>query len=381
MTAAMLIAFYVLFPALVIYLCQRYPAADKIGAVIICYGAGIFIGNCGLLPDGTGRLLDGITTITIPLALPLLLFSLDVGNWLRMAGKTLISLALVLISVVVLALACHLVMGPKLEAGWKIAGLMIGVYTGGTPNLAAIKTALDVVPSTYLAVHTADTVVGAVYILFAITVAQRLFGLFLPPYAPAGTTADDSSLADVNDYTGILEPAVVKGLLKAMGLSALIFAAGGGLTLVVPESFAMAAAILAITSLGISASLSKPIRQIPMTFQLGQYLILVFCLAVASMADLEKLMDTAPILVVYVLCMVFGAMALHLVLAAFFRVDTDTVIITSVAAICSPPFVPVVAGALKNREIVLSGLTTGIIGYAAGNYLGVFCAYLFKGFF
>ena len=310
----------------------------------------------------------------------MLLFSLDVRNWLRMAGKTITSLLLILVSVTVMAMVCHLVFGPRIQEGWKVAGLMIGVYTGGTPNLAAIKTALDVAPSTYLAVHTADTVVGAVYILFAITVAQRIFSRLLPAFAFAGTD-DDAPLNDVNDYSGILRPAVAGGLFKALGLSVLIFAVGGGLSLVVPPSLSMTTAILAITTLGIGASLVERIRHIPMTFQLGQYLILVFCLAVASMADLTRLVHTAPILVLYVVAMVFGTMLLHLILAAIFRVDTDTVIITSVAAICSPPFVPMVAGALKNREIIVSGLTTGIIGYAIGNYLGVLCAYLFKGIF
>jgi len=57
----------------------------------------------------------------------------------------------------------------------------------------------------------------------------------------------------------------------------------------------------------------------------------------------------------------------------------DTFIITSVSAVCSPPFVPGVAAALKNKAIIISGLTTGIVGYAIGNYLGIFFAYLFRG--
>ena len=36
-----------------------------------------------------------------------------------------------------------------------------------------------------------------------------------------------------------------------------------------------------------------------------------------------------------------------------------------------------VAGALKNKEIVISGVTTGIIGYAIGNYLGITLGYLY----
>jgi uncharacterized membrane protein len=66
------------------------------------------------------------------------------------------------------------------------------------------------------------------------------------------------------------------------------------------------------------------------------------------------------------------------VLAAIFRIDTDTVLITSTAAVFGPAFVPTVAAALKNRAIIVSGLTTGVVGYAIGNYAGIALAYLLK---
>ena len=37
-------------------------------------------------------------------------------------------------------------------------------------------------------------------------------------------------------------------------------------------------------------------------------------------------------------------------------------------------FVPMIAGALNNKEVVVSGLTVGIMGYAVCNYLGVLVA-------
>ena len=374
----LMVAFYVLFPALVIYLCQRYPFVDKIGAVIICYIGGIVIGNLHLLPPDSFKVLDALTTVTIPVALPLLLFSMNIRRWFRLAGKTMISLGLIIVAVMVMALAGNLLFNGKIDDAWKVSGLMVGVYTGGTPNLAAIKTALSVDPSTYLAIHTADVAVSAVYILFAITFAQKIFLFFLPAFSSGNAHADTDPGKDINCYSGIFKKPVVIGLLKALGLSILIFAMGGGLTLVLPKSISMAAAILVITTLGIAASTVPRIRKIPMTFQLGQYFILIFCMAVASMAELSRLFSAAPILLVWVAFMVFGTMILHMLLSIVFKVDADTVLITSVAAICSPPFVPIVAGAIKNKEIVVSGLTTGIIGYAIGNYLGVFCAYLFR---
>ena len=70
----------------------------------------------------------------------------------------------------------------------------------------------------------------------------------------------------------------------------------------------------------------------------------------------------------------FGSLTLQAVLCKLFKIDTDTFLITSSAAIMSVPFIPVIAGALKNREILLPGLSVAIIGYALGNYLGILVA-------
>ena len=38
------------------------------------------------------------------------------------------------------------------------------------------------------------------------------------------------------------------------------------------------------------------------------------------------------------------------------------------------------AAALKNKEVIITGITVGIIGYIIGNYLGVGLGYFLKGF-
>jgi uncharacterized membrane protein len=89
-----LVLFFLLFPALVIYLCQRYPLFDKIGAVVICYIVGALIGNVGILPAGFDKVQNPMMLVNICLALPLMFFSLDIRRWTRLAGKSLLSFAL-----------------------------------------------------------------------------------------------------------------------------------------------------------------------------------------------------------------------------------------------------------------------------------------------
>ena len=52
---------------------------------------------------------------------------------------------------------------------------LIGVYTGGTPNLVSLKVALDVDPNLFVMTSTYDMIVGAVTIIFFITAGPRIF--------------------------------------------------------------------------------------------------------------------------------------------------------------------------------------------------------------
>jgi len=146
----------------------------------------------------------------------------------------------------------------------------------------------------------------------------------------------------------------------------------------VPPDYSTATIILLITTFGIILSFVPKIKSIKKTFQLGMYLILIFCIVVSSMADIKQLADISFSLFYYVGLVMFGSHILHAIIAKFFKIDADTVIVSGCALICSPPFVPVVAGALKNRDIILTGLTVGIVGYAIGNYLGVAIAFMLR---
>jgi uncharacterized membrane protein len=130
--------------------------------------------------------------------------------------------------------------------------------------------------------------------------------------------------------------------------------------------------------MGIGSSFISELRRSPKSFELGMYFIMVFSLVVASMADFKTFNREAIPIFLFVSYAITGSLILHVFLSRIFKVDADTMMISSTALICSPPFVPVIAGALNNRKIIISGLTVGIIGYAIGNFLGVFIAYLLK---
>lgn len=381
-TTVLLLLFYFGTPFLIIYGTGKSSLMKKAGGVVIAYLVGLIIGNVGILPEAAAALQDLLVTLTIPLALPLLLFSLQVNRWTRLAGRTGASLLLALVALIIMVVLGHLLWHPHLEESWQVAGLLTGVYTGGTPNLASIKTALSVDESVYLITHTYDIALCAVYLMILLTFGKGLLRRWLPRFVdPSSIEQAGGEVMSTDDYTGFFRKKSFVPLLGAMGVAVLIFGIGGALSMIVPEAFSMVTAILTITTLGIVASIIPKINKIPRTFELGMYFILVFSLVVASMADVSRFTIESQYLFYYVTLAVFGTLILHIIFSKIFRIDADTTIITSVAMVFSPPFVPMMAAALKNRNIILSGLSVGIIGYAIGNYLGVIIAYLLKASF
>ncbi len=374
---------FLALPTLLIIGAKRVRALRALGPVLLCYLTGMLIGNVGIVPEGFRAWQSTASDVTVALALPLLLFSLRVREWFRIAGEALLSMLGAILSIAIVSLALFLAFRGIYPDAWKLAGMSAAVYTGGTPNIAAIKSALDVPNATYILFNTYDTVISLVYIFFMVSVGQRLFGSYLRPFDKkerelvAGGASGDAG-EGIESYSGILKPESLPGLAAGVGISLAIVGLSLLLGSLVPASMSTATTILLITSLGIAASFVPAIRDIKHTFQAGMYSIYVFCLLVASMTDLRRLVNVDWAVLAFVFIAIVGSMFLHSLFCRVFKIDADTFIITSVSAICSPPFVPVVANGLKNRAVLISGITTGIVGYAIGNYLGIGVAYLFR---
>jgi len=416
-----LIIFYFTFPLLIILMCKRWSPLKKLGSIVLAYAFGLLFGSIGILPHGSdgyklalqGRsavpkpemeaLLasgtiseadiyvnkiastqDMLISLIVPLAFPLLLFSLNIRRWLRFAKDGFISMILAIVSVIIIIISGYFIFKNVVPDSWKVAGMLVGVYSGGTPNLVSLKVALGVDPNLFVMTSTYDMIIGAITIIFFITAGPKIFRAILPPFKHVGDTeGSDSVIAETEsfeDYSGMFRKGRLLPLIEGFGIALLIFVISFGISLLLPKVSQMVIVILSITTLAIIASLIEWINRIEKTFQLGMYFVLVFSFTVASMADLSVIFSIGFLgLFAYVTYAYFGSLFLHLLLSKIFGVNADDYLITTTAFVFSPPFVPVVAGALKNKDVIITGITVGIIGYIIGNYLGVGLGYFLKG--
>ena len=371
----LVIIFFLLAPAGVLWLCRRIPFLDKVGPVLILYILGIIFGNL-FHPSGMAGIQEVLSSAMVPLAIPLMLFSCT----FRRSGtrSQLLALLTGLFAVTAAVIGGYFLFGKNMEDGVQIGGMLTGVYTGGTINLASLKVMLDVPEETFILLNSFDMAVSFLYLTFLLSIGIRLFRSWLPVEVGEDVTMADGTTKE-QPYKGLFTKEGMKDALFLLAVDAVIIGISAGLGLLAGDGAFMTVLILSLTTLGITASFWKPVKNRKHGYDIGMYFIYVFSVVVASMADLRSLSINGSLnMLGYLTFVIFCSLFIQVILAKLLKVDADTMTVSSVAYICSPPFVPMMAAAMRNRFVLAAGLAVGVVGYAAGNYLGFLMARLLE---
>jgi len=364
-----------LLPYLILRAEKSVKIVQWLSAVVCCYGIGIILGNVALNFWSTG-IAKSVSEFSVLLALPLLLFSTDIPAWLKLAKSTIISFIFVVISVMLIAFTAGKLFSHADPDVWKMAGMMVGVYTGGTPNLMAIGKALEVRDDVFVMLNAVDVILGGFYLLIIMSFGVKLLGKFLPAFDHESYIHGDAELVN---WRGLkLGKKFLNGfILTLLGLVSVLVAVG--LSRLITGTDSVSVIMLGLTTVSVGFSFFAPIRKLKGSQEMGQYLLLVFCVAVGSLANFSEVSIDSLWYILFGGFILFGSILLHFLCCFFLKIDRDTAIITSMAGIFGPAFVAPMSQVLRNQAILFSGVTTGLVGYAIGNFAGIFIAYLLKG--
>ena len=381
-----ILACYVLFPILIIEGFKRWTVVQKIGTVVLAYAVGIIASLCGVFefttPEATAsfsKLQSTIMSVAVPLAIPLMLFNCDFKLWTKSLPKTSWALLTGIVAVIIASISGYFIFRNSVPEIAKVTGMMAGIYTGGTMNFNALGAALNVDRSVMAIVLAFQMVITTPYIFFLLGGGYKIFRKLLPykdVTHKGRTDEDDVETNDVENYRGMFEKKNFWGMMKGLGLSVIFLAIGAGLALLITGTLNELVVILTITTLSIIASFFKPIRELPKTFELGMFFILIFSVIVASMFDIHSVNGGSLYIGGFVLWIIGISVGLHLLLCRIAKVSGDLFCVCQVGLLCSPPFVPPIAGAMKNKKVLISGIVVGLVGYAIGTYLGALLAWV-----
>ena len=381
-----ILACYIIFPILIIEAFKRWTIVQKIGTVVLAYAVGIIASLCGVFhfADPTigatfTKLQSTVMNVAVPLAIPLMLFNCDFKLWTKSLPKTTWALVTGIAAVIVASISGYFVFRNHVPEIAKVTGMMAGIYTGGTMNFNALGAALNVDRSVMAIVLAFQMVITTPYIFFLLGGGYKIFRKLLPykDITHKGRMDEDEvETNDVENYRGMFEKKNFIGMMKGLGLSVIFLAVGAGLALLITGTLNELVVILTITTLSIIASFFKKVRELPKTFELGMFFILIFSVIVASMFDINSVNGGSLYIGGFVFWIIGISIGLHLLLCRIAKVSGDLFCVCQVGLLCSPPFVPPIAGAMKNKKVLISGIVVGLVGYAIGTYLGALLAWV-----
>lgn len=373
MAAAELIVLFCI-PALMVWLTKKSKFLNTVGAIALCYVFG-FILSVLPIPYDKG-LSETVASVLVALAIPLILFGFDITSVRSLAKKALIGFILVIVSVITVStLAAFIGAKLGLENTHALSGMTAGLYIGGTPNLFAIGSALIGDPTTINLANIADSVFGGIYFMLILTVVKPLYSHVLGSSSSckSGPRCSGIQLQGEYDYKSI--PKDRRSLLKLGGVILLAAACLGiGVLVEILINGSMDGSLyimIAVSVLGIAVSFIKPIREVRGTYQVGQYLILVFSLGLSMSIDFSRLVNGILPTLAYFACVQTASILLHFILCKVFRIDGGTALITSTAGVYGPPFIAPVANAYGDRDLIVPGVICGTFGLMTGNLFGL----------
>ena len=362
----------IILPFLANYFSKRYAFEKWLSPVLICYAIGILLSNLKIFPisENISRL---FTEGTILLAIPLLLYSTDLKIWKKHTRSTILSFVLCVLSGVFSSFLVAYFFRNSLDNAWVYSGMIAGVYTGGIPNMQAIGMALNADQEVYVLVNAADIFCGGIYLLFLTSIAASIFGKFLPAYHFQKNTSSENEKKleeKISAYT----------VIKAILWSILIIGIALGSSQLLLGKLSSSFIILILTTLSVLSTLTPITKHFQGAFQTGEYFLLMFCIAIGLVSDFGHVWENGTQVILFMGMILSLTVLLHLLLAYWFKIDRDTFMITSTAALYGPPFIGQIARVIDNRQLIFAGMATGLLGFALGNYIGIAAAFGIKFF-
>ncbi len=371
-----LLAFMFLVVAFARQLERRVELIQKISSAVVCTLLGITLANLRIIPQDS-VIHQGIYEIAVPYTIVLVILSSRLSD-LRKAGWPLVICYLLAAAgsfsgAFLSSLLFNPWLGPET---WKLGGTFAGAFVGGGMNFAAVGRGLEMTPELFAAAFVADNLSTVPYIVTQV----GLVTVLAPYYRKVlGSTPDNSGTDEKPEedprkqWTSTSVTITDLALLSALPLGALWLARSLAPHIPqIPE-------VLWLTTFALIAAQMPFARKLKGAAVLSYFSLHLFFIVIGATSDIREVLKAGPAIFIYMLLII----AIHALVVYgigwLLRMDLPTICVASQAAIGGPGSALAISMAMKWGRLVTPGIIVGIFGYALGNYIGFFCAYLLRG--
>jgi uncharacterized membrane protein len=356
------------------------PFFERLPPVIWAYFVPMLMTTAGVTPTES-VIYDWMSNYLLPLALFLLMVSVDLPAIFRLGRTALLMMLAGTLGIVIGGPLTFALFGGFFgdPEAWKGFAALSGSWIGGTANLVAVQEGVGASASTLAPLLVVDVVAGYGWmgILIALSGHQERFDRWVG----ADTSVVDrlnERLAEINEHR---RPITIPRLAAIVGLgfgATVVSRWLGGTLPPLGEPTVISAgtwAILIVVTVGLVLSFT-PLRDLERdgASKIGYVALYLLLTSIGAKADLGAVLDVPLYLVAGVFWIAIHAVILFAA-AKFLRAPLFFVATGSMANVGGAASAPIVAGVYLPAMAPV-GLLMGVAGYILGIYAAFGCAWL-----
>jgi len=354
---------------------------ERLPPVIWAYFIPMFLTTAGVLPE-SNDVYGLMSALLLPMALFLLMISVDVPAILKLGRVALIMMITGTVGIVIGGPVAYLMFkGALPENAWQAFATLSGSWIGGTANMLFIKDTVGMSDAMLGPVIIVDTVVGYGWmgILLLFTTMQERFDKWIG----ADTSLMDATSARLEEVETERRPSTTADLAILIGMALMVTVIIRGIapqiSAFVGSSFIGAStwAILIIVSVGLALSFT-PLRKMEEVgaSRIGFLALYLLLTSIGARANLTAIMD-APVFLLAGVVWISIHVGLLLLMARIIKAPLFFVATGSMANIGGAASAPVVASVYRS-SMTSVGLLMAVAGYILGIYAALGAAWLLE---
>ena len=383
--------------ALAIVLEERTKVFRALGSALVGILLGMLLSNTGIIP-GESPAYDFLGGPAVSAGIILILLTVDIRSVAQAGPRMLAAFVIGGIGSAIGASAAAVLLADAIgPETWKLAGQYTATYTGGGVNFAAVGAALDTSGELFAAGIAADVTMTAIWmatclavpVLFASldrrearTIVEEGVagtdggGVSEHPGNPARVEPEEDGSASLHQ---MLYSSVGAVRLHDLAMMALIVLGTLWASDWLGSVLAPVPSVLFLTTIALIFAQLPSVRALTGAGVLGNYLVLIFLASNGAMSVLANIVVIGPPIVYFALATVGVHGIVIFGVGRLVGLDLKTLAVASQANVGGPASAMALAAARGYTDRLLPGVAVGLVGYAAGNYLGLFVAAMVRG--
>ncbi|MFS0902761.1 DUF819 domain-containing protein [Priestia aryabhattai] len=383
-----------------IFLEQKYKWASFLSGAIIALAGALILSNLKIIPTES-PVYDAVWAYLVPLAIPLLLFQVNMKELFQESRKLLFIFLICAVGTVIGSTVGFLLLKDYIPELAKIAAAIGASYVGGGVNFATVTAKFEPSSQMVSATVVADNMVMA--LLFAVYMfipSMKFFRKhFKTPHiqeVEAGQNGESDRHTLAEKYWAKKEISL-KDVAASIGTSFFLvvvsFKLAGWFGTIIPTGANVSIfqtllhTILSEKYLLLSTLTFLVIYLFPSYFknisgsqEIGTYFIYIFFVVIGVPASIPLIVEKAPLLILFVFIVGMSNLIVGLLLGKVFKIDLEHILLASNATVGGPTTASAMAIAKGWGSLIGPILVVGTLGYIIGNYIGFALGYWYLTF-